>query len=591
MFEVSVAEPESLAGLSDADLIDAARAASRAENAVCARKLAVMAELFGRRVDLAPEERLYWWVDPQAAVTAEIAAAYRITQALALHQTYRAVVLRDRLPRVGALFLAGTIGEMLVRAIITRTDLITDAALIAAVDAELAEAVAGWGPLSVKATQAKIDEIVERHDPDAVRQSRDAEIGPALEFGAPTDAPGFTTIWSRVFDGDAAAGWRTLTAMAYSVCDADPRTLDQRRKDAWAALLHGITSLACRCGNTECEAAVNPRPVPEVIIYALTDHTTTNTEPAARAELRDDPPADTEVDEPQPEEAVRAEVPREGDDADADERPEPDQPAALDRPAPPADEPSVEETTPSKESREGADTDSGAAADEQPAPPAQPSPPAPKPRRSAPVLLPGRSGYLFGSGFLPAPFFDTMLNSAKIREIIHPGHTAPEPRYTPSAALAEFVRCRDLTCRFPGCDKPATTADIDHTVPHPVGPTHASNLKTLCRFHHLLKTFWTGPGGWKDRQHPDGTIVWTSPTGHTYTTHPGSRLLFPALCTPTGTLWTGDPPHVPHSDNRAAMMPRRTRTRAQSRTAYITAERQHNADQRGDTPRGNDPPF
>ncbi|BBY73382.1 HNH endonuclease [Mycolicibacterium parafortuitum] len=559
MFEVSVAEPESLAGLSDADLIDAARAASRAENAVCARKLAVMAELFGRRVDLAPEERLYWWVDPEAAVTAEIAAAYRITQALALHQTYRAVVLRDRLPRVGALFLAGTIGEMLVRAIITRTDLITDAALIAAVDAELAESVAGWGPLSVKATQAKIDEIVERHDPDAVRQSRDAEIGPALEFGAPTDAPGFTTIWSRVFDGDAAAGWRTLTAMAYSVCDADPRTLDQRRKDAWAALLHGITSLACRCGNTDCEAAVNPRPVPEVIVYALTDQTAKNAEqPAAAqgdrppAELRDDPPVDVEGDEPQPVDAVDAAT----------------------------NEEQLEEAAPV----EGApDTEGGTA-------PAQPSPPAPAPRRSAPVLLPGRSGYLFGSGFLPAPFFDTMLDSARIREIIHPGAAGPEPRYTPSAALAEFVRCRDLTCRFPGCDKPATTADIDHTVPHPVGPTHPSNLKTLCRFHHLLKTFWTGPGGWKDRQHPDGTIVWTSPTGHTYTTHPGSRLLFPALCTPTGTLWTGDPPHVPMSDNREAMMPRRTRTRAQSRTAYITRERQHNADHHGDTPRGNDPP-
>ncbi|WP_349269771.1 HNH endonuclease [Mycolicibacterium parafortuitum] len=551
MFEVSVAEPESLAGLSDADLIDAARAAGRAENAVCARKLAAMAELFGRRVDLAPEERLYWWVDPEAAVTAEIAAAYRITQGLALHQTYRAVVLRDRLPRVGALFLAGTIGEMLVRAIITRTDLITDAALIAAVDAELAEAVAGWGPLSVKATQAKIDEIVERHDPDAVRQSRDAEIGPALEFGAPTDAPGFTTIWSRVFDGDAAAGWRTLTAMAYSVCDADPRTLDQRRKDAWAALLHGITSLACRCGNTDCEAAVNPRPVPEVIVYALTDQTAKNAERPATVEPRDDT-VHVEVDEPQPGDAV---------DAATNEE-------QLEEPAP----------------VEGApDTEGGTA-------PAEPTQPTSKPRRSAPSLLPGRSGYLFGSGFLPAPFFDTMLDSAKIREIIHPGAAGPEPRYTPSAALAEFVRCRDLTCRFPGCDKPATTADIDHTVPHPVGPTHASNLKTLCRFHHLLKTFWTGPGGWKDRQHPDGTIVWTSPTGHTYTTHPGSRLLFPALCTPTGTLWTGDPPHVPHSDNRAAMMPRRTRTRAQSRTAYITRERQHNADHRGDAPRGNDPP-
>ncbi|WP_110782057.1 HNH endonuclease signature motif containing protein, partial [Mycolicibacterium parafortuitum] len=499
--------------------------------------------------------------DPQAAVTAEIAAAYRITQGLALHQTYRAVVLRDRLPRVGALFLAGVISELLVRAIITRTDLITDPALIAAVDAELAATVAGWGALSVKATEATIDEIVERHDPDAVRKSRDAEIGPALEFGAPTDAPGFTTIWSRVFDGDAAAGWRTLTAMAYSVCDGDPRTLAERRIDAWTALLHGITSLACRCGNNDCEAATTPRPVPETIIYALTDHTT-NTP----AELRHDT-VDTTTDEPQPDVTVDAE----------------------------SAEPQPEDATPVEESPEGADSDSAAAGD-RPAPPAEPTQPAPAPapvstpRRNAPVLLPGRSGYLFGSGFLPAPFFDAMLEGAKVREIIHPGNTGPEPRYTPSAALAEFVRCRDLTCRFPGCDKPATTADIDHTVPHPVGPTHASNLKTLCRFHHLLKTFWSGPGGWTDRQYPDGAIVWTSPTGHTYTTRPGSRLLFPALCKPTGTLWTGDPPQVPHHESRAAMMPRRTRTRTQSRAAYITRERQHNADHRGDTPRGNDPP-
>ena len=51
----------------------------------------------------------------------------------------------------------------------------------------------------------------------------------------------------------------------------------------------------------------------------------------------------------------------------------------------------------------------------------------------------------------------------------------------------------------------------------------ASNLKCLCRKHHLLKTFW----GWLDRQLPDGTVIWTAPSGQTYTTHPGSRLLFP----------------------------------------------------------------
>jgi hypothetical protein len=48
--------------------------------------------------------------------------------------------------------------------------------------------------------------------------------------------------------------------------------------------------------------------------------------------------------------------------------------------------------------------------------------------------------------------------------------------------------------------------------------------------HHLLKTFWSGTDGWRDEQFPDGKVVWTSPTGQTYTTWPGSRLLFPALC-------------------------------------------------------------
>lgn len=33
------------------------------------------------------------------------------------------------------------------------------------------------------------------------------------------------------------------------------------------------------------------------------------------------------------------------------------------------------------------------------------------------------------------------------------------------------------------------------------------------RCHHLLKTFWTGIGGWTDRQLPDGTVIWTSPAG------------------------------------------------------------------------------
>jgi hypothetical protein len=44
----------------------------------------------------------------------------------------------------------------------------------------------------------------------------------------------------------------------------------------------------------------------------------------------------------------------------------------------------------------------------------------------------------------------------------------------------------------------------------------------------LLKTFWTGIDGWGDQQFPDGTVIWTAPTGKTYKTLPGSRIFFPA---------------------------------------------------------------
>ena len=55
---------------------------------------------------------------------------------------------------------------------------------------------------------------------------------------------------------------------------------------------------------------------------------------------------------------------------------------------------------------------------------------------------------------------------------------------------ADFVRCRDLTCRWPGCDQPVFDCDIDHTVPYADGgPTHASNLKCYCRTHTTTKTF------------------------------------------------------------------------------------------------------
>jgi hypothetical protein len=116
-------------------------------------------------------------------------------------------------------------------------------------------------------------------------------------------------------------------------------------------------------------------------------------------------------------------------------------------------------------------------------------------------------GVLMGGPVLAGPLLRRAALNAEIRKIIHPGNAGPEARYVPSAALADFVRCRDLTCRFPGCDEPAVNCDLDHTIPYPVGPTQAANLKCLCRKNHLLKTFWSGKGGWRDHQLPDGTVI------------------------------------------------------------------------------------
>ncbi|WP_419538768.1 hypothetical protein [Mycolicibacterium fortuitum] len=65
-----------------------------------------------------------------------------------------------------------------------------------------------------------------------------------------------------------------------------------------------------------------------------------------------------------------------------------------------------------------------------------------------------------------------MAADAKIKPVRMPATTsdspqaaepaeAAEPGYRPSAGLSEFIRWRDLTCRFPGCDAPAERCDVD----------------------------------------------------------------------------------------------------------------------------------
>jgi Domain of unknown function (DUF222) len=202
---------------------------------------------------------------------------------------------------------------------------------------------------------------------------------------------------------------------------------------------------------------------------------------------------------------------------------------------------------------------------------------------------------LCADGLITAELVEELAKSAKVVALVHPGWAPPERGYVPSKALADFVRCRDLTCRWPGCDHPATGCDLDHTIPYEQGgATHAANLKCYCRTHHLLKTFW----GWTEQQLPDGTLILTSPGGPTYVTTPGSALLFPSLCLAVGGMPTPEAaPPQEYCGQRSAMMPKRRRTRTQDRAARVATERSRNRQARqaahappGD-PDDDPPPF
>lgn len=186
-------------------------------------------------------------------------------------------------------------------------------------------------------------------------------------------------------------------------------------------------------------------------------------------------------------------------------------------------------------------------------------------------------GYLPKFGVQPAESIRAQRETAKLKPLILP--EAEQSGYRPSAALGAFIRWRDLTCRWPGCD--AQVCDTDHTVPYPAGPTSHSNLKMFCRAHHLVKTFYCGSGGWVERQLYDGTVEFTSPTGHRYTTQADGGQLFPALRP------SADPPEGrplmntdagPPALNRGLAMPTRARTRDEDRRARIDRERRMRAE-------------
>src|SRR5277367_7069136 len=113
--------------------LDRIGASWRAQNRAAASALAAIGELFAYRLARCSDTE-DWAVDTEAAVSAEVAAALRMSQGLAASQLRYARAMRERLPKLAEVFKAGDIDQRTFATIAYRTDLITDRQVLAAVE-------------------------------------------------------------------------------------------------------------------------------------------------------------------------------------------------------------------------------------------------------------------------------------------------------------------------------------------------------------------------------------------------------------------------------------------------------------------------
>jgi hypothetical protein len=128
-------------------------------------------------------------------------------------------------------------------------------------------------------------------------------------------------------------------------------------------------------------------------------------------------------------------------------------------------------------------------------------------------------GELAGSGPIPAAVARRIAGdqTGTWRRLItdERGHLVDYGRttYRPPKDLAEHVIARDRTCRYPHCNRQPRHCDLEHAIPwEDGGETNAENLNAICSRHHHGKH----EAGWQLNRRPNGSMEWTSPTGHRY---------------------------------------------------------------------------
>jgi len=89
--------------------------------------------------------------------------------------------------------------------------------------------------------------------------------------------------------------------------------------------------------------------------------------------------------------------------------------------------------------------------------------------------------------------------------------------HDPGVKLRHLSQVRYATCTGIACRRPSAQADFEHNTPYEAGGRSClCNGGPKCRSDHRLKQH----PRWRVDQLPDGTFLWTTPSGRTRTTEP-----------------------------------------------------------------------
>ena len=77
-------------------------------------------------------------------------------------------------------------------------------------------------------------------------------------------------MWARLNSPDATLIETSVEELARSVCDGDPRSMNERRTAALTALA-ARTGLVCACGQPDCPGAPSDRPAKNAVVYVVAD--------------------------------------------------------------------------------------------------------------------------------------------------------------------------------------------------------------------------------------------------------------------------------------------------------------------------------